>query len=130
MQWLVGTTGTARAKQQAAPLDWLLGRLSPVRGLQLGDGIEIETVILVFRFAARTVSRIRFAPDPAEDYAEAERKVQLCQVIVEMDLKRQFRMIVDEVDAQRLRQWAVAKGINVNDCDGYRPPPTELAAGA
>jgi hypothetical protein len=108
--------------------DWLLRRLGPVRTLTLGDEIVIETGALDFRFRAGAGSRIRFAPDPAEDYAEAEKAILMCQAVVELDPVKQFRLIVSETDAQRLRHWAVAKGIAVCDSDGYSPRAVETAS--
>jgi len=96
--------GTQPRRRDRSAFDWLLRRLSPVRTLRLGEQIVIETGALDFRFPARPPSRIRFAPDPAEDYAEAEKPVLMCQAIVELDANRQFRLIVTETDAKRLRQ--------------------------
>jgi hypothetical protein len=114
--------------RRGAGFDWLLRRLSPVRTLKLGEGIVIETGALDFRFPAAAPSRIRFAPDPAEDYAETEKSILMCQAIVELDAVKQFRLIVTETDAQRLRQWAVEKGIAVCDSDGYHPRAVETAS--
>jgi hypothetical protein len=71
------------------------------------------------------VSRIRFAPDPAEDYAEPRRAVHFCGATIDLNSGKGFRLIVDEADAARLRTWAVTKGIAVCDCDGYSPRTTE-----
>jgi hypothetical protein len=74
------------------------------------------------------VRRVRFAPDPDEDFNEFEPTRQLCQATVEIHSGRQFQLIVDEADAQRLRQWAVEKGIAVCDSDGYSPRAVETAS--
>ena len=67
------------------------------------------------------VVRVRFAPDPAEDYAEPGREVHFCAAGVELNSGAELRLILDEADAARLRTWAVTKGIAVCDCDGYSP---------
>jgi hypothetical protein len=36
---------------------------------------------------------------------------------------KEFRLILDEADAGRLREWAAAKGIAVSNTDGYSPRP-------
>jgi hypothetical protein len=40
---------------------------------------------------------------------------------------REFRLILDQADALRLREWAGTKGIPVCDEDGYVPRPAEPA---
>jgi hypothetical protein len=94
-----------------------------VSHLKLGDEVEVDNPIV--RYPARAVARVRFAPDPKEDYAGAEGPMRLCDAIVEVDSGREFHLFVTEADAQRLRQWAVTKGITVCDCDGYCPRPIE-----
>ena len=121
--------GHARGESRV-PFNWLLPKLSAVRAVKLGEGIAIETSALDFRFTSRAASRIRFAPDPSEDYADSDQPIHLCEATIEIGVGKQFRLIVSESDAQRLRQWAAAEGIIVNDCDGYQPPATEVAAGA
>jgi hypothetical protein len=71
------------------------------------------------------VACVKFAPDPKEDYIGAEAPIQLCQATVEMNSGRNFRLIVTEADAERMRQWAFAKGISVSNCDGYCPRPIQ-----
>jgi hypothetical protein len=93
--------------------------------LKLGEGIEVEGDFVVARFGARAVARLRFAPDPREDYVGCDHPTHFCEATVEMDSGRQFCLVVTEADGQRLRQWGVAKGITVCDCDGYTPRPCE-----
>jgi hypothetical protein len=102
----------------------LLSKKYLVHHLKLGDEVEVDNPVV--RYPAREVTQVRFAPDPKEDYAGSEKPILLCQAIVEMGSGRQFRLIVDEADARRLREWASAKGIAVSDCDGYRPRTEEL----
>lgn len=99
-----------------------------INHLKLGEEVEVDNPIV--RYPARAVARVRFAPDPKEDYAGDERPMRLCDAIVEMDSGREFHLFVTETDAQRLRQWAEAKGITVCDCDGYVPRPVEAVKDA
>jgi hypothetical protein len=101
---------------------WLAPRRIPVASLRLGDTVEFDPRVPV---RAAVVSRVRFAPDPAEDYAELDRPVRYCAAAVEFNTGREFRLILDEADAARLRNWAAARGIPVCDADGYRPYPAE-----
>jgi len=121
--------GSRPRGKASSGFDWLLQSVTPVRSLKLGDRIVIETGALDFRFPAAMPSRIRFAPDAAEDFADVDRPVPMCQAIVELDAGRQFRLVVTESDAQRLRQWAVANGVAVCDSNGYRPRTVESATG-
>jgi hypothetical protein len=91
----------------------------------IGEGITVRSLA---RFPATEVSRIRFAPDPIQEYEDPELALQLCEVTIEKESGHQFRLVIDEADAGRLRQWAESKGIPVCDCDGYRPRPALLAA--
>ncbi|HJZ90570.1 MAG TPA: hypothetical protein VKE40_06825 [Gemmataceae bacterium] len=99
----------------------LLPSVHTVSELKLGA----EIAILTFRFPPGVVKRVRFSRDPGEDFQEFEPPLQLCEATVEILSGRQFQLTVDEADAQRLREWAVAKGIAVCDCDGYRPRSDE-----
>ena len=63
----------------------------------------------------RAVQRVRFAADPDEDYADRETASQLYEATVEIHSGRPIRLIVTQRDADRLRQWAVAKGIAVSE---------------
>ena len=101
---------------------WLVPSRITVGDLTFGDGVELAERV---HYPAAAVRRIRFAPDPAEDYAEPDRALRFCEATVEMDSGRQFRMIVEEADARRLRQWAAGKNVVVADCDGYQPRPVE-----
>jgi hypothetical protein len=112
-----------------AAFDWLLPRRLSVQHLVLADGIDIE-IDPNIRFALAAVRRVRFAPDPAEDYVDSEGPVHYCQAAVELNTGKELCLIVEEGDAGRLRQWAVGKGITVCDCDGYRPVTFEPASEA
>jgi hypothetical protein len=108
--------------------EWLLPRLGSVRQLKLGIGIE--TAPLVWRHPAQAVNRITFAADPAEDYVERDSPTRLFEATIEVQLEKPFRMIVDEADAERLRLWAIARGIVVRDRRVDLSRTGELAGGA
>jgi hypothetical protein len=90
--------------------------------LHLGDEIWFAPR---FPIPAAAVVRIRFAPDPAEDYAEPGPEVHFCAAAVGLNSGAELRLILDEGDARRLREWATTKGIPVCECDGYSPRTTE-----
>jgi hypothetical protein len=106
---------------------WLIPSRFSVYHLKLGEEIEIEPLL---RISAQAVKRVRFVPDPAEDYRESNRASPLCQAFVELHSDKKFHLIVTETDAQRLRNWAVAKGVAVCNSDGYRPRIVESATEA
>jgi hypothetical protein len=120
-----------RRKELVAEIEWtvlsalrsLLPSVHTVHQLKLGEDIGY----LHFRFPPAAVRQVRFAPDPDEDFNEFERMRQLCQATVEIHSGRQFQLIVDEADAQRLTQWAVAKGITVCKADDLRLQEAEPA---
>jgi hypothetical protein len=109
----------------------LFGWLAPTRisvaSLKLGDTVAFDPRVPV---PAGAVRRVRFAPDPAEDYAELERPVHYCEDAIELNSGKEFRLILDEADAERLREWAAGKGIAVCDSDGYCPRTVEPTSGA
>jgi hypothetical protein len=105
---------------------WLVPRRIPVAFLLLGDTVAFDSQ---FPVPLRSVRRVRFSPDPAEDYAEWDRPAQYCAAAVELATGRDFRLILDQADAQRLREWAGTKGIPACDGDGYLPRPATEAAG-
>jgi hypothetical protein len=109
-------------------LTWVrawLPSVHTVARLKLGDEVEAYAAV---RFSTGAVRRVRFAPDPDEDYRESEPPLLLCEATVEVHSGRRFRLTVTEADAQRLRDWAVAKGIAVCESEGYRPRPAETAS--
>jgi hypothetical protein len=103
----------------------LLDKEYSVHHLKLGDEVEVDNPIV--SFPVRSVVRVKFAPDPKEDYIGAEAPIPMCHAAVEIDSGKKFCLIVTESDAQKLRQWAVEKGIAVLDCDGYCPRPIPAA---
>jgi hypothetical protein len=103
---------------------WLVPRRISVAFLLLGENVAFDSR---FPVPLRSVRRVRFSPDPAEDYAEWDRPAQYCAAAVELAAGREFRLILDQADAQRLREWAGIKGIPVCDGDGYVPRPAEPA---
>ena len=108
---------------------WMVPRRISTDLLQLGDEVWFDPR---FPIPVAAVVQVRFAPDPAEDYAESDRQVHFSAAAVELKSGTEFRLILDEADARRLREWAVTKGIPVADCDGYSPrtaePTTEAPA--
>jgi hypothetical protein len=118
-----------RRREFIASVEWtaltavraLLPSTHTIDQLKLGEVFEVYFA----RYPAGVVRQVRFGPDPGEDYYESEPPRQLCEATVEILSGRQFQLIVDEADAQRLREWAVAKGIAICDCDGYRPRADE-----
>jgi hypothetical protein len=116
-----------RATIALALLGWLAPRRISVASLTLGDSVAFDSRVPV---PAGAVRRVGFAPDPAEDYAELDGPVYYCAAAIELDMGREFRLILDESDAGRLREWATGKGISVCDFDGYRLRTTEPASEA
>jgi hypothetical protein len=106
----------------------LLGKRYWIHHLVLGDEIEVDNPVI--HYPPQAVKEIRFSPDPKEDYIGAEGPIPLCQAAVVMDSGKEFRLIVNEADAERMRQWAADKGIVVCDCDGYVPRPLQLTKNA
>src|SRR5262249_27470121 len=88
----------------------------PVLRLELGDGLENERG---HTYPPSEVELIELGPDPVEDYVESSLPVPCCQATIELESGRRIRLIVSATDAARLRDWAVEKGIAVNDPDGY-----------
>ncbi|HEX3146796.1 MAG TPA: hypothetical protein VHR66_01765 [Gemmataceae bacterium] len=109
--------GLAGSATPIIGLEWLLPARTSIRYLNLGEGIELDPPLA--RFPAEEVARIKFTPNPDEDYAESS--TPTCAATVVMKSGREFWLIVDEADAGRLRAWAAAKGIGLCDVDGYRP---------
>jgi hypothetical protein len=105
----------------------LLGSVYSVDQLNLGEEFAVADGII--RYPPQAVKQIRFTPDPLEDYGGAEAPLQMCEATVAMDFGKQFRLIVTEADATKLRHWAAANGVIVCDCDGYRPRTPEPATG-
>jgi hypothetical protein len=104
----------------------LLSKRYWIHHLVLGDEIEVDNPII--HYPSQAVKEIRFSPDPKEDYIGAEGPIQLCQAAVAMDSGKEFRLIVNEADAEKMRQWAASKGIAVCDRDGYTPRPLQTAS--
>jgi hypothetical protein len=121
-----------RRKGLGAAVEWtalslvrpLLPSVHTVPWLKLGEEIE---VLPRFRFPPGAVRRVRFGPDPGEDFKESETRTPLYEAAVEIHSGRRFRLIVDEADGRRIREWAVAKGIAVCDGAEYYPQPAEPA---
>src|SRR5262245_47849881 len=114
-----------RRKELPAEIEWAV--LTAVRSLlpsvhtvhQLKFGEQVGYLHFLFPLAA--VTRVRFAPEPDEDFNEFEPARRLHQATVEIHSGRQFQLIVDESDAARLRQWAIDKGISICEADDPRP---------
>jgi len=118
-----------RRKELAAAVEWsaltalrsVFPSVHTVFQLKLGEEIEVRS----FRYPRGVVKRVRFAPDPGEDFKECEPARPLRQATVEIHSGRQFQLIVDETDAKRLQQWAETKGIIVCDSIENGPRTTE-----
>src|SRR5262249_53427082 len=106
----------------------LLSKRYWIHHLVLSDEIEIDNPVL--HYPPKAVKEIRFSPDPKEDYIGAEGPIPLCLATVAIDAGKEFRLIVNDVDAEKMRQWAVGKGIAVCECDGYVPRPHQPASHA
>jgi hypothetical protein len=127
----VATCGIRR-KGLCAAIEWralslvrpLLPSVHTVPWLKLGEEIEVPPR---FRFPPGAVRCVRFGPDPGEDFKESEPPAPLYEATVEIHSGRRFRLIIDEADARRLREWAIAKGIAVCDGAEYYPHPAESA---
>lgn len=126
-QWLLGIHRRklypAGGAMSVIGLGWLLPTRVSILHLKLGDDIEIEPPLA--RFPAQLVARILFASDPVEDYAESAKP--LCEATIAVAAGKQFHLIIDEADAQRLRQWAATMSIAIRHCDGYSPRSVEPA---
>jgi len=120
-----------RDKEFAKKVEWtaltglrsLLPSVYTVFQLKLGEELQAMN----FRFPVGALKRVRFAPDPDEDFNEFERISRLCQATVEIHSGRQFQLIVDEADAERLRQWAIGKAITVCNAEDLHPQEAEPA---
>jgi len=98
----------------------LVPRLWSIRQIKLG--YCVETAPLVWRYPARSVKRIAFVLDPVEDYVERDSAARQCEAMIEVEGARPIRMIVNEPDSERLKQWAVGRGIMVSDfCRAAEP---------
>jgi hypothetical protein len=96
---------------------WVVPTRISVAWLRLGDAVAFDSRVPV---PAGSVRRVRFAPDPNEDYVESDRPVRYCAAAIELNWGREFHLILDQADAGRLREWAAARGIAVCDTDGYQ----------
>ena len=120
-----------RRKELLAAVEWtaltalrsVFPSVHTVFQLKLGEEIEVKS----FRFPPGVVKRVRLAPDPGEDFKELEPARRLRQATVEVHSGRQFQLMVDDADAQRLRHWAETKGITVCDSIENSPRTTEPA---
>ena len=88
---------------------WLASRRVWTDRLRLGEEIWFDPRWPV---PVAAVVRARFAPDPAEDYAEPGREVHFCAAGVELNSGAELRLILDEADA--------ATAANVGRNEGYR----------
>src|SRR5262245_3236107 len=121
-----------RRKGLGAAVEWtalslvrpLLPSVHTVSWLKLGEEIEVAPR---FRFPPGAVRCVRFGPDPGEDFKESEPPTPLYEASIEIHSGRQFRVLVDESDMERLKEWAAAQGIAVSDGAEYYPQPAEPA---
>jgi hypothetical protein len=91
-------------------------RRLPVESLKLGNDLRAGSGYPPYR--PEEIRQIAFAPDRAEDFAEGRTAAPLCEAAVAFRSKRGLRLIVTVEDARRLRDWAVAKGIEVIEAAG------------
>jgi hypothetical protein len=118
-----------RRRALPAAIEWtaltavraLLPSVHTVSQLKLGDEVEVYSAV---RFPSGSVSRVQFAPEPDDEYKEPELPLRLYEATVEVHSGRRFRLIVDQADAERFRQWADTKGIAVCDSGEYGPRTT------
>jgi hypothetical protein len=75
-----------------------------------------------FAYQPTQIREVSFGPDPHEDYAESRLPFRLCQATVWPAGGWKLKLIVSAGDAARLRAWAEAKGISVNDPGGHATP--------
>jgi hypothetical protein len=94
--------------------------MHPVKLIKLGR--KLTVLPKAYWLAPHAIKRIEFAPDPAEDYVELPVPVRLCEVTVTVHRWHRFRLIIGLDDAARLREWAVERGIPVNDQEGVLDP--------
>jgi hypothetical protein len=90
--------------------------LGPVRRLKLGENLLISPRI--GKYPPAQVERIDFGSDPAEDYVDQSLPIRMIEVSLTLQPRVRGRLIVSATDAARLREWAVSKGIVVNDPGG------------
>jgi hypothetical protein len=93
----------------------VFGRL-PLESLRLRADLLPQPGFPAYR--PDEILRIAFAPDPAEDYAEGRTAAPLCEAAVAFRPHGGLRLVVTVEDAWRLRNWAVARGIEVVETDG------------
>jgi hypothetical protein len=117
-------------KELGAAIEWtalsvvrsFMPSVCTVSWFKLGDEIEC---IPRFRFPPAAVRQVRVGPDPGEDFREFEPPAPLYEATVEIHSGRQFRLIATEADVRRLKEWAIATGIEVCDGAEYYPQPAE-----
>jgi hypothetical protein len=95
--------------------------LCPVWRLKLGESLQVFG-IRPGSWPPERVQRIEFGHDPAEDYVEGKLPIRMVEVRLAMRYRVRRRLIVSAPDAARLRDWAVSKGIVVNDPGGHSLP--------
>jgi hypothetical protein len=88
--------------------------------------VELDAVLQTMpdgrRYRPSKIERVTFEPDPAEDYDEPPDGARHCRVCFDLRERRPFDMIVTRVDAPRIRDWAMTRGIPVNDPDNLTTP--------
>jgi hypothetical protein len=92
--------------------------LQPVRHWTLGETLAVWPER---RYRPAEIREIAFAPDPAEDYDDATTPVLLCEVRARLR-RRELRSIISVGDARLVRDWAICRGIAVNDPAGVLEP--------
>src|SRR5687767_13092735 len=85
----------------------LLPSVHTVDQVKFGAGVTVRSLA---KFPATEVCRIRFAPDPIQEYEDPELALELSEVTIEKESGHQFQLVVNDADAERLRQWAESRG--------------------
>jgi hypothetical protein len=83
----------------------------PVDGLTLGDRLVPRPG--EFGYSPDQIRRVTFGPDPAEDYVESPVPAAVCSVLVALKAYGSYRLLAAVEEARRLRDWAMARRIEV-----------------
>ena len=94
-------------------------RFLPVQVARIELGVVLQTWPDGRRYRPAKVAEVTFGPDPAEDYEDWEPDRRLCRARFSLGGARRLDLAVTLADAARIRAWASARGIVVEDPHGY-----------
>lgn len=82
-----------------------------VRQIKLGDDLEVRPSSR--RYPIAVVRRVILSTDPEEDFRESGLPIRYCSVRIEGQFRRPLKLLVSIGDAERLREWAVSRKVEV-----------------